>query len=83
MWSSSDHQVRNALGAELGFMLRSNTWLSLGYNVTGFSDRDFNAVVNTSATTRGAFLRLRLKFDEDLWGAGRPETPGGVDGRQP
>jgi hypothetical protein len=62
--------LRKALGAEVGLLVRENTWLSLGYNVTGFSDRDFNDVLSTDSTTRGFFIRLRLKFDEDLFGRG-------------
>ena len=70
MWSGSDDKVRRAVGAELGILLRENTWASIGYNFTGFSDRDFNAVVSSDATTRGFFLRLRMKFDENLLGLG-------------
>ncbi len=66
MWSGSDDRLRKALGAEVGLLLRENTWLSLGYNVTGFSDRDFNDVLSTDSTTRGFFIRLRFKFDEEL-----------------
>ena len=48
-------------------LLRENTWFSLGYNITGFSDRDFNDVLGMDSTSRGCFIRLRLKFDEDLF----------------
>ena len=69
MWSGSDDRVRKALGAEVGVLLHQNTWLSVGYNVTGFSDRDFNDVLGIDSTTaRGFFIRLRLKFDETLFG---------------
>jgi hypothetical protein len=62
MWSP-DGARRNAVGGEIGFRLRDNLWLSLGYNATGFSDRD---LVSSNYTTRGAFVRLRMKFDEDI-----------------
>ena len=64
LWSGSDHRMRKALGAEVGLLVVENTWLSLGYNVTGFSDRDFDDVLNVDSTTRGFFIRLRVKFDE-------------------
>jgi len=67
LWSGSDDRMRKALGAEIGLLLRENTWLSLGYNVTGFSDRDFNDVLSVDSTTRGFFIRLRMKFDENLF----------------
>jgi uncharacterized repeat protein (TIGR01451 family) len=67
LWSGSDDRVRKALGAEAGVMLKKNTWFSVGYNVTGFSDRDFNDVLSIDSTTRGFFIRLRLKFDEELF----------------
>jgi len=69
MWSGSDDRVRKAFGAEVGLLVIQNTWVSLGYNVTGFSDRDFNDVLATDSTSRGLFIRLRLKFDESLFRA--------------
>ena len=53
-----------ALGLEAGYQLQSNLWLSAGYNVRGFSDRDLTA---SEYTNRGVYLRLRFKFDEDLF----------------
>jgi len=62
---------RSALGGEVGFQLQRNLWLSAGYNATGFTDRD---LVSSNFTTRGMFLRLRMKFDE----SGMPtSSPGG------
>ena len=63
MWSPHDGR-RHALGGELGFLLRANLWLSLGYNATGFTDRD---LVLSNYTTKGVFVRLRMKVDEDLF----------------
>jgi hypothetical protein len=51
------------LGAEVGYMVQKNTWLSAGYNVTGFSDRDLSA---ENYTARGVYMRVRFKFDETL-----------------
>lgn len=52
-----------AQGFEVGYLIRQNLWLSAGFNWTGFSDRD---LTGTDYTQRGAYLRLRFKFDEDL-----------------
>lgn len=67
--SGQDGSARqHAVGAELGYLLRSNLWLSAGYNVTGFSDRD----LSSDYTARGAYLRLRFKFDADLFEGSNP-----------
>jgi len=65
MWSGFGGR-QYAIGGEVGALLRENLWLSLGYNVLGFTDRDMLAVEQTS---RGGFIRLRMKFDEDLLGS--------------
>ncbi len=57
---------RYAVGGEIGALLRANLWLSVGYNVTGFTDRDMIAVEQTA---RGGFVRLRMKLDEQLFGS--------------
>jgi len=54
-----------AYGLEVGRLLRQNLWLSAGYNWAGFDgDRDLSGY---EYTQRGFFLRLRFKFDEDLF----------------
>ena len=53
-----------ALGPEIGFTIAKNLRLGLGYNVTGFNDRDLSA---ENYTQQGAYLALRLKFDESLF----------------
>jgi uncharacterized repeat protein (TIGR01451 family) len=57
----SDRQF--GLGAEVGYQLASNTWLSAGYNLFGFKEKD----LTSDPTDRGAYIRLRYKFDEDLF----------------
>ncbi len=52
------------LGLELGFMVMENLWLSAGYNVFGYRDDD---LTSGEYTNKGAFVRLRYKFDEDLF----------------
>lgn len=50
-----------ALGPVVGVRPATNTLLTLGWNVTGFADRDFAA----ERTTRdGPFVALRMKFDQ-------------------
>jgi hypothetical protein len=53
-----------ASGAEVGYLLRQDLWLSAGFNWTGFSDHD---LTSGEYTNRGAFIRLRFKFDENLF----------------
>ena len=62
----SDHfkNIQYANGVEVGFMLRKNLWVSGGYNLTGFYDRD---LTGDETTRRGPFVRLRFKFDESLF----------------
>ena len=61
------------LGLELGFMMMENLWLSTGYNVFGYRDDD---LTSGEYTNKGAFIRMRYKFDEDLFAVnkGRPTT---------
>ena len=53
-----------ALGPEIGFTVAKNLRFGIGYNVTGFNDRDLSA---ENYTQQGAYLALRLKFDESLF----------------
>jgi len=52
------------LGAEVGYLLGKNLWLAAGYNFFGFEDDD---LVDGDYSDPGAYLRLRVKFDEDLF----------------
>ena len=49
------------LGAEAGWLMAKNLWLSGGYNLFGYHDRD---LAGQDHTQPGVFLRLRFKFDE-------------------
>jgi hypothetical protein len=53
----------SSLGLEGGRCLAPGVWVSMGYNWTGFFDRDLSAA---DYTQRGLYLRLRVKFDESL-----------------
>lgn len=55
-----------ALGLEVGYLLATNLWLSAGYNVFGYQDEDLAA---GEYTNKGAYIRLRYKFDEALLGS--------------
>jgi len=55
--------VQGGVGAEVGFLVTQNLWLSAGYNVRGFRDED---LAGDEYTARGAYLRLRFKFDETV-----------------
>jgi hypothetical protein len=72
MWGGEGAR-RSALGGELGFQLQKNLWFSAGYNVTGFVDTD---LVSSNFTTRGMFVRLRMKFDESVVPASAPASGG-------
>ena len=64
-----------AVGPSLGFSPFTNAWVSVGYNVRGFQDRDFEQAHHTA---EGAYMVLRLKFDQDTFGLA---TRGGSTGR--
>ena len=49
-------------GASVGFAPREGILLTLGYNVEGFDDADFD---DAHSTRQGPFLRISLRFDED------------------
>jgi len=63
MFGQGAQKRQYGLGFEVGYMLTDNLWLSGGYNVFGFKDDD---LVAGDYTNKGAFVRLRYKFDEEL-----------------
>jgi hypothetical protein len=65
MYSPKGHSRQYAQGLEVGCQLQNNMWLSAGYNWRGFNDRD---LIGADYTNQGFYVRLRLKFDEDLFG---------------
>lgn len=50
-----------AFGPSIGFTPFTNAWVSLGYNVRGFQDRDFE---DAHHTAQGPYLVFRMKFDQ-------------------
>ena len=59
--SGSERARQFGAGVEAGYQLRTNTWVSAGYNLLGFRERD---LAGQDATAKGFFVRLRMKFDE-------------------
>jgi uncharacterized repeat protein (TIGR01451 family) len=55
---------RYGAGGELGLIVMRNLRLAGGYNVFGFTDRDFASL---GYTQRGAYLEFGFKFDESLF----------------
>ena len=49
------------LGLDVGFNVRDNMWVTLGYNLSGFYDSDFS---NARYTAQGPFLRLVIRADQ-------------------
>lgn len=64
MWGDGTRET--AVGLEVGYLAWQNLWVSVGYNFVGFSARD---LAGDATTTKGAYVRLRYKFDESLLGA--------------
>lgn len=48
-------------GPNIGFTPVENSWISVGWNVVGFHDRDFE---EARYTRSGPYLQLRFKFDQ-------------------
>jgi uncharacterized repeat protein (TIGR01451 family) len=48
-------------GPSIGFSPMENGWVTLGWNVTGFEDRDFE---EARYTRDGPYLTMRFKFDQ-------------------
>jgi hypothetical protein len=56
---------QRAVGVEAGYLLQQNLWLSAGFNHSGFAgDAD---LAGYEYTRSGAYIRLRFKFDENLF----------------
>jgi len=65
---ASDGTARQqAYGVEVGYLLVKNSWLSVGYNVRGINDPD---LAGADYTQRAFYLRVRVKFDENLFKPG-------------
>ena len=62
--NASLSQRATNLGGELGYRVVDNLWVSMGWNFSGFRDRD---LADDNTTAAGAYVRMRFKFDESLF----------------
>jgi hypothetical protein len=58
------------IGLELGYLVATNLWVSAGYNFTGYKDAD---LAGADYTAKGAYVRVRYKFDESLFDKAGPQ----------
>jgi len=54
-------QYDYSYGASLGYTFATNIWVSVGYNLRGFYDKDFSL---SRFTSQGPYLQVRMKFDQ-------------------
>jgi len=54
-------QYDYSCGPATGYNIFDNAWISLGYNVWGFEDKDFSSAAYTA---QGPYVRFRMKFDQ-------------------
>ncbi|MET0360764.1 MAG: hypothetical protein ABW048_03330, partial [Sphingobium sp.] len=59
--SWTGHATSYSAGPSVGFSPGHGVWMSAGYNVTGFHDRDFE---DARYTRQGAYVTMRMKFDQ-------------------
>jgi len=62
LYGQGSKTLSYAYGPSIGISPVDNVWLSLGYNVEGYSDRDFSAA---EYSQKGAYLKFRFKFDQN------------------
>ena len=71
----ADHTTSFSVGPRLGFVPVTNVLVTIGYNITGYRDRDLG---QANATTKGIFASMRMKLDSgsfDFLGLGnRPAS---------
>ena len=49
-------------GISVGMNPKKNIWVELGYNIEGFTDKDFD---NSNYTSEGVYVDFRYKFNQD------------------
>ena len=72
-WSS--HATSYSVGPSLGFSPGNGVWMSAGYNLRGFHDRDFE---EARYTRQGPFVTMRMKFDQLSFGQAARKIRGAV-----
>jgi uncharacterized repeat protein (TIGR01451 family) len=58
-WSVNQYQY--GTGLSLGYNFVKNALIRVGYNITGFRDKDFS---KADFTSQGPYIKLSLKFDQ-------------------
>jgi uncharacterized repeat protein (TIGR01451 family) len=53
-----------AIGPSVGVSMAENTWISVGYNVVGYHDPDFEAA---GYSRKGFYITARVKFDQNTF----------------
>ncbi|HQX58885.1 MAG TPA: hypothetical protein PLT77_07130, partial [Burkholderiaceae bacterium] len=69
LMSNTGNARQWAQGLEVGYQVQTNLWLAAGLNWSGFYDRD---LAGSDYTRKGAYIRLRWKFDEDVFRSDKP-----------
>ncbi|MFA9204633.1 MAG: hypothetical protein ACEQSD_11595, partial [Flavobacteriales bacterium] len=79
MWDDQSSGIRQLIGAEVGYLVAANLWVSGGYNLSGYRDEE---LADGNTTVKGAYMRLRFKFDEDLFKMGVPAVNKSMEPQQ-
>jgi len=62
LYAKSSENYDYNLGAYVGYNLFKDAWLTLGYNIEGFEDRDFEL---QNYRKEGAYLQFKMKFNQE------------------
>ncbi len=62
--------TQTGIGLEAGYLLGKGLWASLGFNWYEVRDRD---LLDSDYGSKGIYLRLRYKFDEQLFQSNKPK----------
>ena len=60
--SRSVEQQSYGAGLSAGYNVMKNVWISIGYNLLGFRDRDFS---KADFTSQGPYVKFRMKVDQE------------------
>jgi opacity protein-like surface antigen len=76
--SQAGVSLQKGIGLEVGYRFATNLWGTLGYNIAGYSDKD----LSSDYTSKGVYLKLRYKFDQDLFESNNPAVNNLLEPRQ-
>lgn len=60
--SYETEQTKYSYGPSVGYNFLKHVWVSVGYNLSGFRDRDFS---RANFTSKGPYIKFRMKFDQE------------------